>query len=333
MVLGYKPLANINLKPADKISTEIHGIQKAPISSFEGAIPAMYYNSKIYFLCKMYRDILRRSCVDTTIWYDPLVGIFHTIRNQEVVCFACTGYNGTTLLALGKKKQFFLLKDDAWEVASIPSLPVDDLQNPVILTYQSLLIVVNGSAVWVHGENLCDWIQFELLIDDGDFKTSPKNSFAILGGKLFACNSSQETVHCVELQQVIDITLKYSNSEIKKEDSSSKQQNNSKPKQGSDNKGILQLNRILKGATFIFLHAENLLAFHNTPSSVDRVWYYDVRCYHWHNVEYNSKDVTGVMQKNWISLCGCAGILEFAWATWGTAWGNAKLYNIQLSSS
>ena len=249
-----------------------------------------------------------------TVWYDPLVGRFDVIKDQEIVCFCRFG---TTLLALAKNKQFFLLADYAWESASIPPLPAtDDLQNPVILTYHSFLIIVNSDVIWVHDDDFCDWIKFKLSTEGRKFEGSPKDSFAVLSGKLFVCSSSQEMVYSVELQQVVDIALNYSNSE------------NSL----STKHEPLQLNLIFKGATFIFPHAKYLLAFHNTSASIDRVWYYDVQCYHWHNVEYNSSDASGVMLKDWMSMSDCAAILDLtlpsAWAI--TSWGHAKLYGIQL---
>ena len=173
--------------------------------------------------------------------------------------------------------------------------------------------------VWAHDDKACEWLEFEMSVEEGDFEVSPNNSFAILAGKLFVCNSSQETVYSVDLQEVID---RLYNSKVSENVSLMQQ-----PKR------ILQLKRILKGATFIFRHAEDLLAFHNTPSTIDRVWYYDVRCYHWHNIECSSSDASGVMLKNWLSLPNCAGILELAltsaW-TLTTSWGQAKLYEIQV---
>ena len=334
-VLTCKLFADVSLKPPNTISD----IRKAPVSSFEGVTSAVYYDSKIFFLCEIYLKEQREFCAGTTVWYNPFVGKFDAIRNQEIVCF---GHFGTNLLALARNKQFYLLTNFTWEVASIPSLPVDDLKNPIILTYQSLLIIIIGKVVWVHDDGVCDWVQFELSVAEGDLDISPKNSFAILAGKLFVCISSQETVYSVELQQVMDKILNYPNSKTD-EDNLSTQEDETKPKEAETStpdsaegkplppKLMLQLNQILKGATFIFLHVEILLAFHNTPGSIDRVWYYDVRCYHWHNVEYNSNDASSLMLKNWISLSNCAGVLEFVWSKWAWAQCHAKLYKIQLA--
>ena len=362
------------MKPADRISGVIQNIKKAPVSSFEGVMPAVYYDSKIFFLGDVVYKKQKQPCVGAVVWYDPLVGKFDVIRDQEIVCF---GHFGTSLLALSKNRRFFLLTDYAWEATSIPSLPATagDLQNSVLLTYHSILIIVKGKVVWVYVDNNYCWMPFELVVEKGDFEISSKNSFTILAGKLFVCISSQKTVYSVELQQLIDITLNYSNSKAdgkylstQQDDSKSKKENQtftiedalndavSDETPISDNtassKQILQMNQILKGATFIFRHAENLLAFHNTPSSIDRIWYYDVRCYHWHDVAIGSSnnDTTGALLKNWISLHDRAGVLELAlpsaWmltTAWGqaklpsgwmltTAWGQAKLYEIQLST-
>ena len=300
----------------------------------------------------MYFKKPKQTYVGATAWYDPLVGRFDAIRDQEIACF---GRFGTALLALSKNKQFFLLTDNAWESASIPPLPADNLQHPIILTYHSFLIIVDGYVIWVHDDNLCGWMQFALTVEGGNFDVSPKNSFTILAGKLFVCSSFQETVYSVELQQVVDVALSYSktnenslptNQEPSKDADTMKVENSLKdalkdacldetqmPNNNESPKRTLQLNLIFKGASFIFLHAENLLAFHSSSTSVDRAWYFDVRCYHWHNIEFNSSEIGGVMLKYWISLSnGAAGILDLvlpsAWAI--TSWGRAKLYEIQL---
>ena len=349
------------MKPADRISGVIQNIKKAPISSFEGVTSAVYYDSKIFFLADVVCKRQKQPCVGAIVWYDPLVGKFDVIRDQEIVCF---GHFGTSLLAMAMNRQFFLLTNYAWETTSIPSLPetAGDLQNSVLLMYHSILIIVKGKVVWVYADDNCCWMPFELVVEGGDFEISSKNSFTILAGKLFVCIPSQETVYSVELTQLIDITLNYSNLKAnenrlltQQDDLKSKKENQmdtiedalndavSDEAPISDNTGqsvsskqILQMNRILKGATFIFLHAKYLLAIHNTPSSIDRVWYFDVRCYHWHDVAIGSSnnDTTGAMLKKWISLHDCAGVLELAlpsaW-TLTTAWGQAKLYEMQLS--
>ena len=266
---------------------------------------------------------------------------------------------------MAKDKQFFTLTDYAWQATSIPSLPsaAGDLQNPVILMYHSILIIVNGNVIWVYNDSVCKWVQLELSVEEGDFEVTPTNSFAILADKLFVCISSQKIVYSVGLQQLIDITLSYSNSKTTGNCLSTQQDAILKLRQENhsvhfriedalddavldeiaipDNTGqsnfskkILKMNEILKGATFIFCHARILLALHNTSSSVDKVWYYDAQCCHWHNVEYDSNDASSVMLKKWICLSNnCAGILELAlpsaW-TFTTSWGQAKLYEIQL---
>ena len=332
------------MNPVDKISGAIRSIEKAPNSSFEKVMPAVFYDSKVFFLSKLYCKKQREAYTGATVWYDPVIGKFDIITDEEIACF---GHFGSDLLALGTNKQFFLLKDNTWKGALIPSLPASDLHNPAILTYYSLLIIIDDNVIWVHDDIVHEWMQFELSSDEGDFKGSPKNSFAILAGKLFACCSSQESVYSVELQHVIDKyypnnahTSPQNGLKLKQE----KETNENGLKDDTSDvtpvpdstaekqaKHVLHLSRILKGATFIFLHAENLLAFHNTPTSVDRIWYYDVQCYHWHNVEYGSSDANSVMLKNWVSLSNCAGILEFAWS-WAlsTTWGEARLYQIKL---
>ena len=349
-------MKDVSLKPAEKISPIIQNIKKAPLSSFEGVIPAVYYDSKIFFLSEISYKKQKQSGI---IWYDPLLGKFNVIRDQEIITF---GHFGTTLLALAKDKQFFTLTDNAWQATSIPSLPsaAGDLQNPVILMYHSMLIIVNGNVVWVYNDSVCKWVQLELSVEEGDFEVSPTNSFAILADKLFVCISSQKIVYSVGLQQLIDITLSYSNSKTSGNCLSTQQDAILKLRQENqsvhfrledalddavlavpDNTGqsnffkkILKMNKILKGATFIFCHARNLLALHNTSSSIDKIWYYDAQCCHWHNVEYDSNDASSVMLKKWICLSNnCAGILELAlpsaW-TFTTSWGQAKLYEIQL---
>ena len=348
-------MKDVSLKPADRISSAIQNIRKAPISSFEEVMPAVYYDSKIFFLSEI---IYKKQKQCAVIWYDPLLGKFDVIRDQEITTF---GQFGTSLLALAKSKQFFILNDNAWQATSIPSLPpaAGDLQNPVILMYHSILIIINGNVVWAYNDDVCEWVQCELSVEGGDSEVSPLNSFAVLADKLFVCVSSQKAVYSVELQQLIDITLNYSNSKAngnrlstQQDDLKSKKDNQTVAVEDAlkdavsdeasipDNKGqtipcrqTLQLNQILKGATFIFLHAENLLAFHNTSSSIDKVWYYDVQCCHWHNIEYDSNDASSVMLKKWIHLSNCAGIHELvlpsAW-TLTTSWGKAKLYEIQL---
>ena len=351
MVLTCKCLKDVSLKPADTISSAIQNIKKAPISSFEEAMPAVYYDSKIFFLGEI---IYKKQKQCAVIWYDPLLGEFDVIIDQEITTF---GHFGTSLLALGKAKQFFILIDYAWQAASIPSLPpaAGDLQNPVILMYHSILIIINGSVVWAYNDGVCEWVQLELLVEEGNFEVSSVNSFAILADKLFVCVSSQKTVYSVELQKLIDITLNYSNSKANGNRLSTKQDDLKLKKENQtvtveealkdavsddasvpDNKGqtipcrqTLRLNQIFKGATFIFLHGENLLAFHNAPSSIDKAWYYDVQCCHWHNVEYDSNKASSVMLKKWVHLSNCAGIHELVLpSTW--SWGQAKLYEIQL---
>ena len=360
-MLSCKFLGGVNLQPSDRMSEVIQNIKKASISSFEGVTPAVCFDSKIFFLADVVCKKQKQPCVGAVVWYDPLVGKFDVIIDQEIVCF---DHFGTSLLALAMNRQFFLLTDYAWEATSIPLLPetAGDLQNSALLTYHSILIIVKGKMVWVYADNNCCWMPFELVVEGGDFEVSSKNSFTILAGILFVCIPSQKTVYSVELQQLIDIALNFSNSKADGNHLSTQQDGLKSKKENqtvtiedalndavsdetpiSDNTGqpassrqTLQMNQILKGATFIFRHAKNLLAFHNTPSSIDRVWYYDVRCYHWHDVAIGSSinDTTGAMLKKWISLLDCAGVLELAlpsaW-TLTTAWGQAKLYEMQLS--
>ena len=251
--------------------------------------------------------------------FDWNVGDFNMVGDSEIE-LAAIGNFGSKVLALKTNKQFCLLDDFTWKETSIPPLPSESLQDPVILTYQSLLLVINGSTVWIHDDGICNWLQFELSTPDGKLDSSPKNSFVVVGGMLFVCSSSKEMVFCVELQVVIQIVL------------------NCSEERTAVSKEVLQLSHTLKGANFIFLHGNHVLAIHTTSAVVssvyiDRIRYYDIHCCHWHEAECNS-DTTGIVRGCWLSLFDdCAGVVVLpplpVWGSW-QSWGSAKLLRIQL---
>lgn len=64
-------------------------------------MPAVFYDLRVFFLCKLYWKKQREACTGVTVWCDPLVGKFDAIKEEEIACF---GQFGTDLLALGKNK-------------------------------------------------------------------------------------------------------------------------------------------------------------------------------------------------------------------------------------
>ena len=279
-------------------------------------IPIVYHNDVIYSLCDVQLKRNKKWCAGVAMWFNWNSGIFNIVGDPKVEIVSI-GHFGTKVLALRANKHFCFLDNFSWVQTPIPSLPSNSLQDPVILSYQSLLLIINGSTVWVHGDGFCNWLQFELLTPDGKLDSSPKNSFVTVAGKLFVCNSLKEMVYYVELQKLI---LVCSNEE-------------EKPMQ------VLQLNCILKGANFIFLHEKNVLAIHTTSTTrvtsvyIDKISFYDVRCCHWHELEC-SLDSTNIIRRCWLSLSDdCADVFEIppvpVMSSW-QSWGNVKLHRIQL---
>ena len=165
----------------------------------------------------------------------------------------------------------------------------------------------------------------ELLTPDGKLDCSPKNSFVVVGGKMFVCNASKEMVFCVELQTVIQNVLN-SSATFEAENTAI-----SNP--------VLQLNYTLKGANFISLHGTYVLALHTTSTTlvssvyIERVRYYDINCCHWHEVECNG-DTTNIVRGCWLSLFDDdAGVVLLptlpVWGSW-QSWGSACLNRIQI---
>jgi len=292
-----------------------------------------FHTSKIFFLTNVYFKGVKELFTDAAVCYDPLSGEFNVISGpgDELGNVLCLGRLADSILALDKYSRFLLLSDFEWTFSSIPPLPVNQLENPVILTYQSCLLVIDGSAMWVYDNGICDWMKFQLSTPEGAIESSPKNCFIILAGKLFVCICSQKKVYSVELQQVVDTVLSTQMTAQDAADSHDTKEMIVKPSVHLSQL-TLQLNLILKGVNFIFLHGNNILAFHTTKPTrvsstyIERVYYYDVQCYHWHNVECVCPDI---INGCWFSMAGCAVIVEFSTA-WNS-WGKAKLYKIKLS--
>ena len=277
------------------------------------------HDGVMFFLCDVYLK-KKKLCASVIVCFDWNISDFGMVGDPEVE-LATIGHFGSKVIALKTNKQFALLDDFTWKETSIPLLPSDSLQDPVILTYQSFLLVINGSTVWIHDDGICNWLQFELSTPDGKLDSSPTNSFVVVGGTLFVCSSSKEMVFCVELQVVIQIVL------------------NCSEERTAVSKEVLQLSHTLKRANFIFLHGNHVLAIHTTSTTVvssvyiDRIRYYDIHCCHWHEAECNS-DTTGIVRGCWLSLFDdCAGVVVLpplpVWGSW-QSWGSAKLLRIQL---
>ena len=324
MEFTWEDVANVKLKPTDQFTSLVQSVKKNPGSSIlEKMIPIVNHDGVMFFLCDLYLKKNKKLCAGVMVCFDWNVGDFSMVGDPEVELVA-VGHFGSKVLALKTNKQFCLLEDFAWKETFIPPLPSDSLQNLVILTYQSLLLVINGSTVWIYDDGICNWLQFELLTPDGKLDSSPKNSFVVVGGMLFVCSSSKEMVFCVELQVVMQIVLNCANT-LEEGATVSKQ--------------VLQLSHTLKGANFIFLHSNYVLAIHTTSTTVvssvyiDRIRYYDIHCCHWHEVECNN-DTTGIVRGCWLSLFDdCAGVVVLpTLAVWGSwqSWGSAKLIRIQF---
>ena len=282
-------------------------------------IPIVCNNDVIYSLCDVQLKRNKKWCAGVAIWFNWKSGEFSIVGDPETKIVSI-GRFGTKVIALNANRQFCFLANFKWVQTSIPPLPSNNLLDPVILTYRSLLLVINGSTVWVCDHGFCNWLQFVLSTPDGQLDSSPKNSFVTVVGRLFVCSSLKEMVYYVDLQEVI---LGCSNEE-------------EKPMQ------VLQLNCILKGANFIFLHEKNVLAIHTTSTTrvssvyIDRFSFYDVRCCHWHELEC-SLDSTNIIRGCWLSLSDdCAGVFEIPpvpmMSGW-QSWGNVKLHRIQLRNN
>ena len=292
-----------------------------------------FHTSKIFFLTDVYFKGMKELCTGAVVCYDPLSGEFNVISGpgNELGGVLGLGHLADSIIALEKRNRFLLLSELEWKISSIPPLPVNQLDNPIILTYQSFLLVIDGSVMWVYDDGICDWMKFQLLTPEGALESSPKNCFIILAGKLFVCISSQKMVYSVELQQVVGAIL---STQMAAQDAAELQEGKeiiAKPSMQLS-QHTLQLNLILKGVNFIFLHGNNILAFHTTKLTrvsstyIERVWYFDIQCSHWHNVECVSPDI---INGCWLSMAGCAGIAEFSSAWKG--WGHAKLYKIKIT--
>ena len=268
----------------------------------------------------------RKWCTGTTACFNVATGEFSVVGDPEVE-FVSMGHFGSKVLALKANKEFCLLADFSWIDTSIPPLPTDSLRDPVILTYQSLLLVINGNTVWAHDEGICDWLQFELSTPDGNFNISSKNSFVVVAGKLFVCSSLKKMVYCVELREMIQLMIDISAA--------------CQVERATVSKNVLQLNCILKDANFIFLHGNKVIAIHTTSTTrvssayIDKIRCYDVHCCHWHELEF-SLDSTNIIKGSWLSLFDdCAGVYEIPSVpslSWHS-WGNAKLHKIQLKNN
>ena len=310
-------MAEVKIKPCDNFTSVTQNIKKLPVSSIlEKVTPIVCNNDVIYSLCDVQLKRNKKLCAGVTMCFDWNSGEFTTVGDPEVEIVSI-GHFGTKVIALNANKQFCFLDNFAWVQTPIPPLPLNSLQNPVILAYRSLLLVINGSTVWVHDDGISNWLQFELSTPDGKLDSSPKNSFVTVAGKLFVCSSLKEMVYYVDLHEVI---LDCFNEEERATQ-------------------VLQLNCILKGANFIFLHEKNVLAIHTTSTTrmtsvyIDRFSFYDVHCCHWHELEC-SLDSTNIIKGCWLSLSDdCAGVFEIPpvpmMSGW-QSWGNVKLQRIKL---
>ena len=174
----------------------------------------------------------------------------------------------------------------------------------------------------------------------GTLESSPKNTYAVLAGKLFACSPTQNAVYYLELKQVYDIMLecrcvKATDAQMQQNVNSGGQQNDVQENYAGMHfspsfQHDLTLTRILKGANFIFPHNGTLLVLNATRMTrvttlyIDRAWYYSVRCCHWHNMECNSSDLTNGC---WLSMpAGGTGIVEFS-SSW-RGWGHVKINEV-----
>jgi len=332
--LTIKLNKEIDLQPVSDTITTLHSIKSFPDSSIIKNLTLLYHDSKILFLCDLYLKNEKQLRVGTMACCDPQNGNFTTINNgSDILCIGCFG---NSIIGLKKQKQFLLLVDYTWIFSLIPPLPGGDLRNPLILTYQSFLFVVDGSVMWVHADSICDWMKFELLsAKDAPVASSPVNSYVVLVGKLFVCSATQKTVYYIDIKQIFDVILENSSSEATNQLSDDqKQGKESTPLVESKGSHTLMLTQTLKGAHYIFAHNDYLFALSTTQTTrmssyyIDRAWYYDVRCCHWHDIECTTPDIT---KGCWLSMSGHASIFEFA-STW-RGWGHVKLYTVTTSSN
>lgn len=332
--ITWEKIAEVKLKPADKFASEIQTIRELPDSSILYKVtPTVYHNGIIFLLCNVQLKRNRKWCAGVTAYFSVTDGKFNMVGDPEVEHVSVCHF-GSKVLALKANKKFCLLTDFSWMDTSIPPLPTDSLKDPVILTHQSLLLVINGTTVWAHDKGICNWLQFELSTPDGNFSISSKNSFVVVAGKLFACSSLKEMVYCVELQEIIQLMIDISATEPV--DGISHQE-----ERAMVSKKVLQLNCILKDANFIFLHGNNVIAIHTTSITrvssayIDKIRCYDVHCCHWHELEC-SLDFTNIIKGSWLSLFDdCAGVFEMPSVpslSWHS-WGSVKLHKIQLRNN
>ena len=325
----------VDLKPVGNMASTLHSIKRFPGNSMLEKNTSIVYNfqsSKIYFLSDLYLNGFSELFCGIALYYDPLSGRFDVIEGpqDERLCEILNICRlGDSIVALDKRNHFLLLADSKWVHSSIPLLPGGRMENPLILTYLSLLLVIDGNMMWVHDDGVCNWMKFQLSTSEGVLESSPKNCFVVLAGNLFICCSSQEMVYFVALQKVIDTITKSKCSDL---DSTIETLQRKEVASNDSNHDvqILQLNVILKGANFIYRRGDDILAFHTTQSLVssvyiDKAWYYSVNCCHWHNIECDDSDLT---HGCWLSMAECAGIVEFS-STW-SGWGHAKLSKVQL---
>ena len=331
----WEKIAEVKLKPLDKFTSEIQTIRELPGSSILNKItPAVYHNGIIILLCNVQLKRNKKYCTGVTACFNVHIGEFSLFGDPEVQ-FVSIGHLGSKVLALKANKKFCLLTEFSWVDTSIPPLPTDSLQDPVILTYQSLLLVINGNTVWVHGDSICNWLQFELSTPDGNLSISSKNSFVVVAGKLFVCSSLKKSVYFVELQEMIQLMIDISAAESTENMSHQKEK-------ATVCKKVLQLNCILKDVNFIFLHDNKVIAIHTTSTTpvsstyIDRIKCYDVHCCHWHEVRC-SLNSTDIVKGSLLTLFDDgAGVVEIppvpSMLSWNS-WGIAKLHKIQLRNN
>ena len=331
----WEKIAEAKLKPLDKFTSEIQTIRELPGSSILNKVtPAVYHNGIIILLCNVQLKRNKKWCTGVTACFNVHIGEFSMVGDPEVQ-FVSIGHLGSKVLALKANKKFCLLTEFSWVDTSIPPLPTDILQDPVILTYQSLLLVINGNTVWVHDDSICNWLQFELSTPDGNLSISSKNSFVVVARKLFVCSSLKKSVYFVELQEMIQLMIDISAAESTENMSHQKEK-------ATVCKKVLQLNCILKDVNFIFLHGNNIIAIHTTSTTrvsstyIDRIKCYDVHCCHWHEVRC-SLNSTDIVKGSWLTLFDdCAGVVEIppvpSVLSWNS-WGIAKLHKIQLRNN
>ena len=150
MEFTWEDVANVKLKPTDQFTSLVQSVKKNPGSSIlEKMTPIVNHDGVMFFLCDaVYLKKNKKLCAGVMVCFDWNIGDFSMVGNPEVE-LAAIGQFGSKVIALKTNKQFFLLDDFTWKETSIPLLPSDNLQDPVILTYQSLLLVINGSTVWI----------------------------------------------------------------------------------------------------------------------------------------------------------------------------------------